>query len=85
MVAKSPVRQKCYVFATNIVNHERIWRIITGHTKNMKRTLTNIIHFLYLRSIRPGVTGPLSDIYTGQMNENNVHLLMKINYYYIGQ
>ena len=30
------------VFATNIAyKHDRIWRIVTGHKKNIKRTLTN--------------------------------------------
>ena len=60
-VAKLPVRQKIYASLEYICNEHRISRIITGHKKNIKRTLTNNIRFLYVRSIRPSMTGPYAD------------------------
>lgn len=47
-VAKLPVQEKINASQECICN-ERSWRIITGHNKNIKRTMTNNIRFLYVR------------------------------------
>ena len=56
-----PVRQKIYAFQECICDEHCLTRmhfaIITGHKKNIKRTFTNTINFLYVRAIWPRVTG----------------------------